>query len=83
MAKILTGTVVSTSMQNTVVVEVSRRTPHPMYKKLIAHSKKFKVDSAGQSVNIGDQVRIVETKPISKDKHFKLQEILVTKEAKQ
>jgi small subunit ribosomal protein S17 len=72
MAKTLNGTVVSTKMQNTVVVEVSWKKPHPLYKKLLKRSKKFKVDSNGQTVNVGDKVTIVETKPIAKDKHFKL-----------
>lgn len=72
MAKIFTGKVVSIKMQNTVVVEVSRRKPHPLYKKLMLRGKKYKVDITGQSVAIGDTVRIIETKPISRDKHFKL-----------
>lgn len=74
MAKVLSGKVVSTKMINTVVVEVVRRTPHPLYKKLIKRSQKFLVDPAGQSVHVGDTVSIVETKPMSKNKYFKLQE---------
>ena len=72
MAKTLNGIVVSTKMQNTVVVEVSWKRPHPLYKKLLKRSKKFKVDPNGQTVNVGDKVTIIETKPIAKDKHFKL-----------
>lgn len=74
MAKTLNGTVVSTKMENTVVVEVSWKKPHPLYKKLLKRSKKYKVDSNGQTVNIGDRVAIVETKPMAKDKHFRLVE---------
>lgn len=74
MAKILTGKVVSTKMQNTVVVEVFRKTPHPLYKKLMLRSKKHQADTAGMTVAVGDTVRIIETKPISKNKHFKLME---------
>jgi len=74
MAKILTGKVVSTSMQNTIVVEVFRKKAHPLYKKLMLRSKKYKVDPAGRTVTIGETVRIIETKPMSKDKHFKLME---------
>ena len=74
MAKIFTGKVVSTKMQNTAVVEISRRKPHPLYKKLMLRSKKYKVDTAGKIVSVGDTVRITETKPISKDKHFRLME---------
>lgn len=82
MAKILTGTVVSNTMQNTAVVEVIRRTPHPLYKKLLKRSKKYKVDTNGQAVKVGDRVRIMETKPISKDKHFMLFSEKKTKEEK-
>lgn len=76
MAKTLTGIVVSNSMQNTIVVEIVRRTPHPLYKKLIKRSKKIKADTQGMKVEIGTRVIIAETKPLSKDKHF----MLVTKE---
>lgn len=87
MAKTLTGKVISTKMQNTIVVEVSRLLPHPLYKKLLKRSKKYKVDTAGQTVEVGKRVKIVETLPMSKDKHFKLASVLekthtVVKEAK-
>ena len=72
MAKILTGKVVTTAMQGVVVVEVTRKTPHPLYKKLMKRSKKFKVATNGQSVAIGDRVQIRETRPLSKDTHFVL-----------
>jgi small subunit ribosomal protein S17 len=72
MAKTLKGTVVSVKMHNTAVVEVSWKAPHPIYKKLLKRSKKHKVDTTGYEVKLGDVVKIVETKPISKDKHFKL-----------
>lgn len=74
MAKVLTGTVVSVKMNKTVVVEVTRRVPHPLYKKLLKKSKKFLADSGEQTVNVGETVKIVETKPIAKNKHFKLVE---------
>ncbi len=74
MAKILAGKVLSMKMNNTVIVEVVRRTPHPLYKKLMRKSNTFKVDTAGQTVSIGQEVKIVETRPISKQKHFKLME---------
>ena len=72
MAKVLAGKVVSIKMNDTVVVEVVRRTPHPLYKKLVKKSSRFKVDSRGQEVVVGQDVKIVETRPVSKDKHFKL-----------
>ena len=65
MAKVLTGTVVSVKMNKTVVVEVTRRVPHPLYKKLLKKSKKFLADSGEQTVNVGETVKIVETKPIA------------------
>jgi len=82
MVKTKTGTVVSTAMQNTIVIEVTRRVPHPLYKKLLKRSKKFKADSAGKTVAVGDTVVIAETKPISKDKHFILQTVIQKKEGK-
>lgn len=59
-------------MQNTVVVEVERRVRHPLYKKSVKRTRHFAVDSQGKHVTLGDVVKIVETIPISKTKHFKL-----------
>ena len=70
--KILSGTVVSDKMKDTIVVEVSRFEKHPKYDKYMNISKKFKVHDAGNTKKIGDKVEIIETRPISKDKHFKL-----------
>jgi small subunit ribosomal protein S17 len=72
MAKKLTGTVVSNKMKDTIVVEVSSYEKHPKYDKFIKSSKKFKAHDAGNTKNIGEKVEIVETAPISKDKHFKI-----------
>lgn len=72
MAKKLTGTVVSNKMKDTVVVLVERYEKHPKYGKFIRSSKKFKAHDAGNTKVIGEKVEIVETKPISKDKHFKV-----------
>ena len=76
MAKVLTGKIISTKMQNTVVVEVSRRVPHTLYKKLLKGNKHFNVDTAGQTVQVGDTVKIVETKPVSKTKYFAIKEVV-------
>lgn len=76
MKKVLIGEIVSLKMQNTAVVEVVRRKPHPLYKKLLKRSKKYKADTAGLTLNIGDKVKIEETKPISKDKYFKVLEVI-------
>jgi small subunit ribosomal protein S17 len=72
MAKILFGKVVSAKMKNTAIVEVSRLVPHPLYKKLLKRSKKYKIPTNGQELKIGQAVKIIETKPVSKDKHFAL-----------
>lgn len=68
--KVLSGTVVSNKMKDTVVVLVERYEKHPKYDKFIKYKKKFKAHDAGNTKNIGDKVDIIETKPISKDKHF-------------
>ena len=69
--KILTGVVVGDKMDKTVVVKVSRFVKHPLYGKYYQVSKKYKAHDADNKYKIGDKVTIVETKPISKDKHFK------------
>lgn len=68
--KVLSGVVVSNKMKDTVVVLVERYEKHPKYGKFIKSSKKFKAHDAGNTKVVGDKVTIVETKPISKDKHF-------------
>lgn len=68
--KVLSGTVVSNKMKDTVVVEVQRFEKHPKYQKFIKRSKKFKAQDVGNTKNIGERVEIREVKPISKDKHF-------------
>ncbi len=72
MAKILRGKITANKMQNTAIVEVIRMVPHPLYKKLLKRSKKYKVETNGQKVEIGTTVKIIETRPMGKDKHFKL-----------
>ncbi len=79
MAKVLTGKVISVKMQDTAVIEVSRRVPHPLYKKLLKKGKNFNVDTKGQSVEVGNEVRIIETKPISKTKYFAIKEVITKK----
>lgn len=72
MSKILTGKIISNKMIGTAIVEVTRVVPHPLYKKLLTKSKKFKVDTKGQKVELGQTVKIIETRPVSADKHFAL-----------
>ena len=76
MPKILTGTVVSLSMKNTAVVEVERTFRHRKYKKIIRKAKRYKVHMEDNSATLGDTVRIQETRPISKDKHFTFIEVV-------
>lgn len=71
-SKVFSGTVVSDKMKDTIVVLVERYEKHPKYDKFIKRRKKFKAHDAGNTAKIGDKVQIVETRPISKDKHFKL-----------
>jgi small subunit ribosomal protein S17 len=70
MAKILTGKVKLTKMPKTVIVIVERKYRHPLYKKVILRSKKYKVHNEKIDLDNGDIVDIKETKPISKEKHF-------------
>ena len=70
------GEVVSTKMQKTIVVEVSRRVPHPLYKRIIKRRKKFYAHDEGGTAKLGDVVRIVECRPLSKLKRWSLEEIV-------
>ena len=70
------GIVISTSMDKTIVVEYTNRVPHPRFKKIIKRSKKFYAHDEEGAAAVGDKVSIIETKPISKNKCWKLQEIL-------
>lgn len=75
MKKTFEGIVVSVKMQKTAIVSVVRRFPHPLYKKLIKKANKISADISKFSPIVGDRVKIVETKPISKTKHFKILEV--------
>ena len=70
MKKILSGEIVSTKMQKTIVVSVERKFRHPRYKKVIIKHKKYKAHNEIADLMVGDKVNIEETRPISKDKHF-------------
>jgi len=71
---ILKGVVVSDKMDKTVVVSVSRFIKHPLYGKFYKVSKKYKAHDAENKYKTGDKVEIVETRPISKDKRFRVLE---------
>lgn len=74
--KKLQGKIVSTKMQGTAVVKITRRAAHPVYNKLLKRSKKYKVEIGDVKVNNGDLVEILEIRPISKDKYFKITKVL-------
>ncbi len=66
--RILTGTVVSDKADKTITVLVERRMSHPLYKKIIRRSKKYAVHDEANRCKVGDKVRIIESRPISKSK---------------
>jgi small subunit ribosomal protein S17 len=70
--KVLKGIVVSDKMDKTIVVKVSRFVEHKKYGKRIKKTKKYKAHDENNEKKVGDVVEIEETKPISKDKHFKV-----------
>src|SRR6204780_2498708 len=70
------GEVVSTKMTKTIVVEVSRRVPHPLYKRIIGKRKKFYAHDEQSTAKLGDVVRIVECRPLSKLKRWQLAEVI-------
>ena len=70
------GSVVSTKMQKTIVVEVEMRKAHPKYKRIVKSSKKFYAHDEQNSARVGDVVRIRETRPTSKLKRWALEEIV-------
>ena len=70
------GRVVSDKMQKTVVVAIERRVPHPVYGKMVTRTKKVKAHDEENSAKAGDLVRIAETRPLSKDKRWRLVEIV-------
>ena len=76
MRKTRVGTVVSTGMDKTIVVEYVNRVPHPAFKKIIKRTKKFYAHDEKEEAALGDKVRIVETRPISKKKCWNLEKVL-------
>eukprot|EP00246_Nothoceros_aenigmaticus_P004250 TRINITY_DN15702_c0_g1_i2.p1 TRINITY_DN15702_c0_g1~~TRINITY_DN15702_c0_g1_i2.p1 ORF type:complete len:119 (-),score=15.22 TRINITY_DN15702_c0_g1_i2:136-456(-) len=70
------GKVVSNKMQKSVVVAVERLTEHPIYRKIMRHTSKFMAHDEENACNIGDQVRIKSSRPLSKRKHWIVSEIL-------
>ena len=74
--KQLIGDVVSNNMQKTIVVQVIRRRAHPLYLRVVSKSKKFYAHDEKNEANVGDVVRLEETRPLSKLKRWRLKEIV-------
>lgn len=70
------GIVVSNKMDKTIVVEVTSQEKHPLYKKFVKKSKRYKAHDEENTCNIGDKVEIMETRPLSKDKYHRLTKII-------
>ena len=70
------GTVVSNKMDKTVVVSIADNVRHPLYKKIIKRTVKLKAHDEGNVCNIGDKGEIMETRPLSKDKRWRVLEII-------
>jgi small subunit ribosomal protein S17 len=70
------GQVVSNKMQKTIVVEVTRRVRHPVYKRIITKRKKFYAHDEQSSAKVGDTVRIIECRPMSRLKRWQLRDVL-------
>lgn len=74
--KVREGIVISDKMDGTILVKVERKLAHPLYKKIIRRSKKYMADDPENQAKIGDVVKIMETRPLSKNKKWRLLEIL-------
>src|SRR5215831_10037317 len=70
------GIVTSAKMQKTIVVEVRRRVPHPVYKRIVTRRSKFMAHDEHGKAHEGDMVRIVESRPLSKNKRWSLKEVI-------
>ena len=74
--KVREGVVVSDKMTNTVIVQVQDTKPHPLYKKVVRVTRRYKADDAESKCGVGDRVRITETRPLSKEKRWRVSEIV-------
>ena len=74
--KTRTGVVVSDKMDKTIVVEIRTRVKHPLYGKIMNRTTRFKAHDENNECGIGDTVRVMETRPLSKDKNWRLVEIV-------
>lgn len=74
--KLRTGRVVSDKMDKTIVVEIESFVRHPLYNKRVKNTVRYKAHDENNMCNIGDRVKIMETRKLSKDKHFRLVEVI-------
>src|SRR5438132_599452 len=74
--RMIVGVVVSDKMQKTIVIEVSRRVKHALYHKFVERAHRFKAHDEKNTAKIGDQVRVVESRPLSREKRWVLHSIL-------
>ncbi len=74
--KVLRGVVVSNKMEKTGVVEITRKVPHPLYKKVVTKTTRFKFHDEKNECSIGDTIEVMETRPLSKDKYFRLVRVI-------
>ena len=74
--KVREGLVVSDKMNKTITVMVEDRVKHPLYGKVVTHTKRVKAHDENNEVRVGDLVRIMETRPLSATKHFRVVEII-------
>jgi small subunit ribosomal protein S17 len=77
--RVLQGKVVSDKMQKTRIAEVERFPTHPIYKKVQSRRKRYKFHDEHEQTKDGDIVKIIECRPLSRDKHFRLLEVVETK----
>lgn len=70
------GEVVSNKMDKTVVVKIMRQVKHPMYNRMVRYTSRFKAHDEKNQCKPGDKVKVMETRPLSKDKHWRVVEIL-------
>ena len=74
--KVRTGKVTSNKMDKTIVVDIQDNVKHPLYKKIVKRTIHLKAHDENNECNIGDRVRVMETRPLSKDKRWRLVEII-------
>ena len=74
--KVLSGTVVSDKMEKTATILVERTFQHSLYKRTVRKTKKYKIHDENNDCKVGDRVRLIECKPISKDKNWRLLEVV-------